>query len=141
MRAVNLRSIIVVHKGLSEDQRDKLYAVLGVNHKPEELTTLDCLIRQRDALTPYMPENITWICGKCYFDFVISRNSKEFDCLWIGDKTIVNLELKSQSISDERVKKQLLENRYYLSHLGRDIVSYTYDASTGQCYSVDDKEY
>lgn len=139
MRTVNLRSILIAHKGLSEDHRDKLYAVWGVNPKPEELTTLDSLIRQWDALTPYMPESITWICGRCYFGFVIPRISKEFDCLWIGDKTIVNLELKRQGVGDGRVKKQLLENRYYLSHLGRDIVSYTYDASTGQCYSIDDK--
>lgn len=140
MRTVNLRSVLIAHSGLTSDQRDKLYGIWGVNPKSEEITTLDSLIKQLDALAPYLPESITWICGGCYFGFKIPRISKEFDCLWIGDQSVVNLELKSQSVGDDRVKKQLLENRYYLRHLGRSIVTYTYEASSNTCYMVDDTE-
>lgn len=140
MRTVNLRSILIARNGLTTDQRNKLYGIWGVNPKPDELTTLDSLIIQWDVLAPNLPESITWICGGCYLGFVIPRISKEFDCLWIGDKTIVNLELKSKSVGDERVKKQLLENRYYLRHLSRNIVSFTFDASANKCYTVDDTE-
>ena len=51
---------------------------------------------------------------------------KEFDLLRISEDTIINIELKSDAIPDERIKKQLLQSRYYLSYLGKDIRSYTY---------------
>lgn len=38
----------------------------------------------------------------------------------------MNIELKSGAVSDETIRKQLTQNRYYLSVLGRPIYSYTY---------------
>lgn len=38
-------------------------------------------------------------------------------------------ELKSGIVSDEAIRKQLIQNRYYLSVLGRTIRSYTYISS------------
>lgn len=138
MRPINLRNIIIANNGLTADLRDKLYDVWGIAPKPDEITTLEKLLSEWDALALHMPKSITWISDDCYFGFVIPRISKEFDCLWIGDRTVVNLELKSQFVGDERIKKQLLENRYYLRHLGRDVVSYTYDAAVNRCYTLDD---
>lgn len=46
--------------------------------------------------------------------------------LQIKDEQIVNIELKSGAVSDETIRKQLIQNRYYLSVLGRPIYSYTY---------------
>ena len=57
------------------------------------------------------------------------RLGKEFDLLQIKEKQIVNIELKSGAVSDEAIRKQLLQNRYYLSVLGRNIRSYTYVSS------------
>lgn len=41
----------------------------------------------------------------------------------------MNIELKSGAVSDETIRKQLTQNRYYLSVLGRPIYSYTYISS------------
>ena len=41
----------------------------------------------------------------------------------------MNIELKSGAVSDETIRKQLIQNRYYLSVLGRPIYSYTYISS------------
>ena len=49
---------------------------------------------------------------------------KEFDLLQIKEDQIVNIELKSGVVSDEAICRQLLQNRYYLSVLGRTIHSY-----------------
>ena len=51
----------------------------------------------------------------------IPRLGKEFDLLQIKDEQIVNIELKSGAVSDETIRKQLIQNRYYLSVLGRPI--------------------
>lgn len=61
--------------------------------------------------------------------FPDSKIGKEFDLLQIKDNHIVNIELKSGVVSDQAIRKQLIQNRYYLSVLGRPIQSYTYISS------------
>ena len=64
-----------------------------------------------------------------FYSFQVPRLGKEFDLLQIKDDQIVNIELKSGKVSDEAVRKQLLQNRYYLSVQGKFIQSYTYISS------------
>ena len=64
-----------------------------------------------------------------FYSFQIPRLGKEFDLFQIKDEQIVNVELKSGAVSDETIRKQLIQNRYYLSVLGRPIYSYTYISS------------
>ena len=64
-----------------------------------------------------------------FYSFQIPRLGKEFDLLQIKDNHIVNIELKSGVVSDQAIRKQLIQNRYYLSVLGRPIQSYTYISS------------
>ena len=61
-----------------------------------------------------------------YYSFTIPKLGKEFDLLRINNDTVINIELKSRSISNERIKHQLQLNRDYLASLGRSIRSYTY---------------
>ena len=64
-----------------------------------------------------------------FYSFQIPRLGKEFDLLQIKEDQIINIELKSGVVSDEAIRRQLLQNRYYLSMLGRTIHSYTYISS------------
>ena len=64
-----------------------------------------------------------------FYSFQVPRLGKEFDLLQIKNDQIVNIELKSGKVSDEAVRKQLLQNRYYLSVQGKMIQSYTYISS------------
>ena len=68
-------------------------------------------------------------CVAFFYSFQVPRLGKEFDLLQIKDDQIVNIELKSGKVSDEAVRKQLLQNRYYLSVQGKMIQSYTYISS------------
>lgn len=61
-----------------------------------------------------------------FYSFQIPKLGKEFDLLRISEDTVVNIELKSKSVPDEQIKKQLEQNRYYLSTLGLNMRSYTY---------------
>lgn len=61
-----------------------------------------------------------------YYSFMIPKLGKEFDLLRIGEDIIINIELKSNPVSDESIQKQLLQNRYYLSALGKTVHSYTF---------------
>lgn len=61
-----------------------------------------------------------------YYSYQIPKLGKEFDLLRITDTHVINIELKSGEVSDEKIKHQLLKNRYYLASLGKNIRSYTY---------------
>lgn len=69
-------------------------------------------------------ENATAL--KFFYSFTMPKLGKEFDLLRIGSDSIVNIELKSGNVSDEVIKRQLEQNRYYLSTLDRTIYSFTY---------------
>ena len=64
-----------------------------------------------------------------FYSFQIPKLGKEFDLLQIKEEQIINIELKSGVVSDEAIKKQLLQNKYYLSVFGKPILSYTYISS------------
>lgn len=61
-----------------------------------------------------------------YYSFQIPKIGKEFDLLRISDDYVINIELKSGDVSDEKIKSQLVKNRYYLAMLGKNMRSYTY---------------
>ena len=61
-----------------------------------------------------------------YYSFTIPKLGKEFDLLKIDPNMIINIELKSHSVSRDRIKYQLGLNRNYLASLNRSIRSYTY---------------
>ena len=70
-----------------------------------------------------------------FYSFTIPQISKEFDLLKIGSNGItVNIELKEQKIEQDRIIKQLKQNRYYLSNVATTIYSYTY-------VQIDDSHY
>lgn len=63
---------------------------------------------------------------KFYYSYTMQRLGKEFDLLRIGEDYIVNIELKSGNVSHDMIRKQLLQNKYYLSTLGKNVYYYTY---------------
>lgn len=137
MKQVNLKSIVSANKGLSREQRDSLYKVWGISPKPQELVAIENLVKKIEEKDPLNSNMTTMILGNCYFGFIIPRISKEFDCLWIGDSTIVNIELKSKDVGADKMERQLLKNRYYLQPLNRLILSFTYESSNSSCYTLD----
>ena len=79
-----------------------------------------------DQMEAHMPEIARL---RFFYSFQIPRLGKEFDLLQIKEDQILNIELKSGAVSDEAIRRQLLQNRYYLSVLGKPIRSYTYISS------------
>ncbi|MBR5420648.1 MAG: ATP-binding protein [Lachnospiraceae bacterium] len=61
-----------------------------------------------------------------YYSFTMPKLGKEFDLLRINEECVINIELKSGDVSDEVIRRQLQQNRYYLTTLGRSMYFYTY---------------
>ena len=88
-----------------------------------EINSMRALV---DQLEKYMPEVYRL---RLFYSFQILRLGKEFDLLQVKENQIVNIELKSGIVSDEAIRRQLIQNRYYLAILGRPVRSYTYISS------------
>lgn len=61
-----------------------------------------------------------------YYSFTMPKLGKEFDLLRVNDDFVVNVELKSSNVTDDVVRKQLQQNKYYLSTLGKNMYFYTF---------------
>ena len=75
-----------------------------------------------------------------YYSFQIPKLGKEFDLLKITDEYVINIELKSLDVEEEKIRKQLIRNRYYLSSLSKTIKSYTYLSSQNKLYRLTKSE-
>lgn len=78
-----------------------------------------------------------------YFSYTIEHISKEFDLLKLSPDggCVLNIELKSESIEEDRISRQLEQNRYYLSHIAKTILSYTFVMETDTLYCLNDHGY
>lgn len=72
-----------------------------------------------------------------YFSYTIQQIGKEFDLLKIHNKEkVLNIELKSQDISEEEIKDQLIKNRYYLEHIAGQLYLFTFVEKTQKIYQL-----
>ena len=74
-----------------------------------------------------------------FYSFRIEQISKEFDLLKIDKgRFVLNIELKSELIEEEKIKKQLEQNKYYLKHLASEIKLFTFVGETRDIYQYVD---
>lgn len=79
----------------------------------------------------------------CYFyiGYRVPKISKEFDLLVFNQQyDVINIELKSNiNYAKEKIKKQLINNKYYLSTIARSVKSVTYNSDLNTFYTLTDK--
>ena len=146
MKAVNLYLLTRTHDhvGLSM----LLKALSGTRElkevSPHEAATLWTLT---DKITEYIydhrelfPDDWPHLLDGFFFSFVIRHIGKEFDLLKISADGgyVLNIELKSEKVEEDKIRKQLEQNRYYLSHVAHTIYSFTYVMETDQFYTMND---
>lgn len=100
---------------------------------------VDALLHPKDGGAPVPADRLDGF----YFSYTIRHIGKEFDLLKFSEdrRLILNIELKSESVGNRRIREQLLQNRYYLGHLSEKILSFTYVSSTGQLYMLNAHSY
>lgn len=122
MKEANLISILSAFKKLSTDLFKSYLEYHSINIKKEELNDLEELVSCIKSLS----KNNN-IFDKYFIGYKIPQISKEFDLLRINEESIVNIELKRRS-TPEKIRKQLLRNKYYLSFLKRETYIFTFVA-------------
>ena len=123
MKKINLLTldnIYVSNPEMLQESSVKEYLNLE-DLKPQEKTTINrlCNVIKGTKFHHHFFENY-------YLNYQIPQIGKEFDLLRISDKLVINVELKSEAISNEEILKQLERNYYYLSFLKKEIHCYTF---------------
>jgi len=131
MKEANLISILNAFRELNAELFESYLKYHSINIKDAELKDLGILVSHLQTLNVKID-----LFDKFFIGFKIPQIGKEFDLLRIDNETIVNIELKKRSTS-EKIKKQLLRNKYYLSFLKKDIYGFTYISEEQKLYGLD----
>lgn len=74
-----------------------------------------------------------------FWGYRIPQIGKEFDLLKFTDNKCLNIELKSQMVSNEQIIKQLQKNKHYLAHLEKECFFYTIVTDDMKCYMLNNE--
>ena len=145
MKAVNLYFLTRTHEQAGVSRL--LGALSGSGDRkivsPHESATM-CALTDRiaDFYREGGPGSKDWVSflDGFFFSYVIEHIGKEFDLLkFSADSShALNIELKSDKVDEERIRKQLEQNRYYLFHIAQTIDSFTYVMETDELFTMDD---
>lgn len=108
--------------------------VKGYSAKDQEIDAVKVLIKE---LKNYGGEVGT--LSYFYLNYQIPQISKEFDLLRFGKEYNLNIELKSNQ-SVEKIKKQQIQNNYYLSALGKQSIHITFESDNKVFYMLENEE-
>lgn len=131
LKKINLKSLLHA-EALSSSCYESFLSHHGIKIKKHESGDLEQLV-----VTMMDDDASMEIFNGFYFGFEIKQISKEFDLLRIGTESVVNIELKHTS-DLTRIRKQLIENKYYLKFLGVEIRSFTFVSTTKELYTLNE---
>jgi hypothetical protein len=131
MKEINLISVLSAFKTLSSDLFNLYLKYHSISFKEEELSDLDIFVTHLKSLSKN-----TSLFDKYFIGYTIPQIAKEFDLLRIDNESVVNIELK-KNFSEEKIKFQLVRNKYYLSFLKKETYNFTYVIDQRKVYSVE----
>ncbi|MBC3454438.1 DNA/RNA helicase domain-containing protein [Pseudomonas mosselii] len=125
-------SLVQASDSLAQLSFSGFLALHGIQIKPAEIADLKVLLKVLYAL----PSKLSTF-DVFYVGYKIPQIGKEFDLLRFGKNFIVNIELK-RACSEEKVKAQLIRNKYYLGCVGRKVYVCTYVVDVAMLYGLQD---
>lgn len=130
MKEANLISVISAHNKLPQDLFDSYLNYYSIKIKENELKDIEVFVDHLKSLSDKMD-----LFDGYFIGYTIPQISKEFDLLRIDDESIVDIEIKKKS-TPEKIKKQLIRNKYYLSFLKKESFLFTYISDEKKLYRL-----
>ncbi|MGI9526435.1 MAG: DNA/RNA helicase domain-containing protein [Weeksellaceae bacterium] len=130
MKDANIISILNAYRSLPKPIFDSYLTYFPIKIREKELQDLEKLYAGLKVLGKQVK-----IFDKYYIGYTIPQIGKEFDLLRFAEDSIVNIELKSKSTTND-IKKQLIRNKYYLSFLEKELYLYTFVSSENKIYHL-----
>lgn len=132
MKPVNIHSLLQAMTSLGEGVFDLYLNYNSIEIKKSELKDLEKFTQTITTVGANARDLDEFFIG-----YKIPQIGKEFDLLSFGQDSIVNIELKSDSTA-QKIKAQLLRNKYYLSFIGRKIFAFAFVSTSGELYFLKD---
>ncbi|MCQ4699070.1 DUF2075 domain-containing protein [Paeniclostridium sordellii] len=135
MKVINLISVLNANNDLSKELFNKYLKCFGIDGiKKSELEDISSLVESIKTHSRRLN-----IFDGYYIGFTINQISKEFDLLRFGIDNIINIELKRNNTGD-KMKKQLIMNKYYLSFLDKQVYNFTYVSEDDTLFYLNDSD-
>ena len=134
MRAINLYTLT---RNVENELMPYYEQVLSfrddkIKIRNEELSLIKSLVSKIQDINKNVELLDNW-----FYSFEIPQISKEFDLIKLESSGMaVNVELKSQRVADDRIIKQLEQNKYYLNIISKKIHSFVYIKGEGDSYEL-----
>jgi hypothetical protein len=134
LKRVNIQSLLQAKDSLKEDGFKGFLKHYGIEIKGAEIEDLRGLAKVLSDI-----ECSIGALDRFYVGYKIPQIGKEFDLLRFGRKCIINIELKN-NCPEDKIKKQLIRNKYYLSFIGRKVYAFTFVSESQELYFLRDDE-
>lgn len=134
LKRVNIQSLLQAKDSLKEDGFKGFLKHYGIEIKNAEIEDLRSLAKLMIDIG----------CGigaldRFYVGYKIPQIGKEFDLLRFGRECIINIELKN-NCPEDKIRKQLLRNKYYLSFIGKKVYAFTFVSESQALHFLRDDE-
>ncbi|MDO6657866.1 ATP-binding protein [Anaerobacillus sp. 1_MG-2023] len=113
---MNLISLIDAKNNLKKEVYKEYKIINGVNIRDYEVQCIASLVRNLYENTSGNYDLVKYL-DQFSVGYEIKQIGKEFDLLRLGENYNINIELKSEFTSSDKIKNQLIKNAYYLSPL------------------------
>lgn len=134
MKNINIFTLVEYCNNFIEIEHKDFFDIYGIELKKRETQDLIKLVQSLDSIS-----NNKSIFEMFYVGYKIPQIGKEFDLIRIGENSIVNIELKSES-SVEKIKKQLLRNKYYMNHIDKAVFYFTYESKESKLFMLSSED-
>lgn len=128
-KPIDLNSLVSSYKNLSEEVFEGILSFFNFSMRNEEIDQISSFIDNLYVEDRYL--------GYFYVGYKIPQIDKEFDLLRFGENYILNVEIKS-ILKEEDAREQLVQNKYYLSSLGKKLKLFTYISEDNSFYQLGD---
>lgn len=132
MKHINIISLTQAFDTLEKEDYVNLLSYHSIEIKDTELHDIKSLITILNDR-----EGIKSIFNQFYVGYKIPQIPKQFDLLRFGEDSIINIELKNSS-TEEKILKQLKQNKYYLSFLDKKVHNFTFVENLKKLYCLND---
>lgn len=106
----------------------------SVPYRAEELESIVSLLHDLSCVAPLGFGDLDGFA----YSYRVPQIREEMDLVRVGESLVLNIELKSQMVPEDRIRSQLLRKRHYLSRLGKEVLSFTYVADFHTLYKLQD---
>ena len=141
MKSINLKSLIDIYNSNGNTIPEKYLSYMGKEYgitiKKDELNVLRKLLYFLEMKDEDLSlSNYNYF----YLGYKIPQIGKEFDLLRFDDEKILNIEYKREIEEIDKIKKQLLRNKYYLKFLNKELILIGYIEKDNKIYMLENDD-